>query len=438
MPDLRERIGQIPFIDVHTHIDAEHITARGLSDVLLYHMVVSELYSAGCPDGARLSEWPDEQEAERRIERALDYLPYIRYTSCYYGVKRILRDLYGWEEELTKDNWRRADALIRERYGDPAWAREILKRAGVEKVNTELCRRGGGAWDGTLFYSLEWAFFTRIQHRQYDTALVELEAAWTEQGVGKPLPVNIDPAKLGAMKRIRTLDDIETALDHTIAHIPLEDIAGMPTHYSSYIHYRPVPAKEMASALKRRAVAREAERDIYANYIADRFYEKLSVLQGRGKVRIGVSVGAEPLDFETGCRLDADTLFTLAELAAKHPGIDILVFNACESLDQTLCTLIRETPNLYAAGYWWHNFFPHAISSVFTRRIDMLPTNKWFGFFSDAYCLDWCYAKSQIVRSVMADALEKRVQSGLIDAQGAIALVKTLCYDNAVRYYGLK
>jgi hypothetical protein len=155
-------------------------------------------------------------------------------------------------------------------------------------------------------------------------------------------------------------------------------------------------------------------------------------------VAFGISVGAEPLDHETGCRLNADTLFTIAELAAKHPDIDVLVFNACESLDQTLCTLIRETPNLYAAGYWWHTFFPHSISSMFNRRVDMLPTNKWFGFFSDAYCLDWCYAKSQIVRGLMADALEKRIGSGFIDEEGAYTLVKTLCYDNAVRYYGLK
>ncbi len=47
---------KLPVIDAHTHVDALHLTARGLHDILLYHMIITELYSAGCPDGARLSE----------------------------------------------------------------------------------------------------------------------------------------------------------------------------------------------------------------------------------------------------------------------------------------------------------------------------------------------------------------------------------------------
>jgi hypothetical protein len=45
---------------------------------MLYHMLVSDLYGAGCPSGARLTEfpnWPDQAEAHSRIEEALPYLP---------------------------------------------------------------------------------------------------------------------------------------------------------------------------------------------------------------------------------------------------------------------------------------------------------------------------------------------------------------------------
>ena len=55
---LYQDILQIPVVDIHTHLDADHLCARGLHDILLYHMVISELYAAGCPDGARLSEEP--------------------------------------------------------------------------------------------------------------------------------------------------------------------------------------------------------------------------------------------------------------------------------------------------------------------------------------------------------------------------------------------
>ena len=92
---LYQDILQIPVVDIHTHLDADHLCARGLHDILLYHMVISELYAAGCPDGARLSEEPTEEEAIYRLERAIPYVKYIRGTSCYWGVRIILKDIYG-------------------------------------------------------------------------------------------------------------------------------------------------------------------------------------------------------------------------------------------------------------------------------------------------------------------------------------------------------
>jgi len=65
---LSRQIGEIEAIDAHTHISSSHIAARGLHDILLYHMVVSDLYAAGCPSGRRLSDDPDEDEAEASFE----------------------------------------------------------------------------------------------------------------------------------------------------------------------------------------------------------------------------------------------------------------------------------------------------------------------------------------------------------------------------------
>jgi len=50
-----EELMQMPTTDVHTHIRVDVPVARGLHDIMLYHMIITELYSAGCPDGARLS-----------------------------------------------------------------------------------------------------------------------------------------------------------------------------------------------------------------------------------------------------------------------------------------------------------------------------------------------------------------------------------------------
>src|ERR1044071_5796442 len=110
--ELELAIAELPLLDPHTHLVGGRLGARGLHDILLYHMVVSDLYSAGCPTGARLTQfpdWPSEKEAHARIQEALPFLPCIRNTSSYWGVRTILRDLYGWNEEITRDNWRKLD-----------------------------------------------------------------------------------------------------------------------------------------------------------------------------------------------------------------------------------------------------------------------------------------------------------------------------------------
>ena len=144
-------------------------------------MVISDLYAAGCPNGSRLTEYPgqpSEAETQARIQEAVSYLPRIRNTSCYWGLRIILKDIYDWQEPITADNWQRLDAIIRERAGDRTAHHTILDRANIERTGTELARRGIGADDDRLQYALEWGFFTRCQWGEFDTALYELERCW--------------------------------------------------------------------------------------------------------------------------------------------------------------------------------------------------------------------------------------------------------------------
>src|SRR5664280_871667 len=138
--ELEEALGAVPLLDAHTHLVAGKLAAQGLHDVLLYHMVISDLYAAGCPNGARLTAYPSrpsQEEAQARIEEALPYVPRIQNTSMAWCLRIILADLYDWHEPITAGNWRRLDALIRERANDRTWPHSILDRLHIERTVTE-------------------------------------------------------------------------------------------------------------------------------------------------------------------------------------------------------------------------------------------------------------------------------------------------------------
>src|SRR5437879_2834040 len=213
LQELESALAELPVMDAHTHLVGGKLGACGLHDVLLYHMVVSDLYSAGCPTGARLTQypqWPTRQEARARIEEALPFLPPARNTSSAWAVRIILADLYHWHEPITSENWQRLDSAIVERADDRAWHHSILDRLKIGRTGTEIARRGKGEDDARLQYALEWGFFTRCQWGEYDTALYELERCWDRQPES--------PAPIGAGGRpptertIRALADVHAAV----------------------------------------------------------------------------------------------------------------------------------------------------------------------------------------------------------------------------------
>lgn len=435
--DLEKALAEVPVLDVHTHLVGGKLGARGLHDVLLYHMVVSDLYSSGCPTGSRLTEypsWPTKIEAHARIEEALPYLPFLRGTSSFWGVRLILRDLYEWTDAVTETNWRILDDRIRERADDRAWHHELLDRLNICRTGTEIARREEGDDDDRLQYALEWGFFTRCQWGEFDTALYELERCW-----GKT-PESPSPIGTGGRppteRTIRTLDDVHKAVDHYVEAIPYEQILATATHISTDIDFRAISAEQMQDTLERRDRAGPEERDVYASYINERF---LAGLEKHGReIVFQFSLGAEPLPFETGSRLRQRTITQLADMIGRHTDLRFQCLLASCHANQSLCTLARQLPNFSLVGYWWHNFFPDSMGQLIGERLDMLPTNQQIGFFSDAYCLEWTYAKMIMVRKQLARALARRIDQGQYTHEDAMAVARAILYESPQLLLGME
>jgi hypothetical protein len=107
-------------------------------------------------------------------------------------------------------------------------------------------------------------------------------------------------------------------------------------------------------------------------------------------------------------------------------------------VNQALCTLARELPNFSLAGYWWHNFFPSFVRRILHERLDMLPANKQIGFFSDAYCVDWSYAKAVMVKRVLARVLAEKVELGQYDMDMAVRIAREILFESPQWLLGME
>ena len=100
-------------------------------------------------------------------------------------------------------------------------------------------------------------------------------------------------------------------------------------------------------------------------------------------------------------------------------------------------SLARELPNLSLAGYWWHNFFPEVIRQIIGERLDILPASKQVGFFSDAYCIEWTYAKAILVRRQLARVLGQRIEQDQFTFEEAVRIAEDILFQTPQKLLGM-
>ena len=165
----------------------------------------------------------------------------------------------------------------------------------------------------------------------------------------------------------------------------------------------------------------------------------MNALEAKGsKVVFQFSLGAEPLPYETASRINQTTIGQLGDMLGQHPKLQFQCFLGNLHANQSLCTLARELPNFSLAGCWWHNFFPRAIRQVISERLDMLPLNKQIGFFSDAYCVDWTYAKLTIVRKQLAQVFARKIAQGQYTLDDALYIARQILFESPQTLLGMK
>ncbi len=435
-PELAARLGQLfdqtSIIDPHTHIHCDQPSVASLSELLSYHWVQTELLAAGIPRAdLGLHGGPEAQS-----ERIARYLPRMRNTAIHWCVLRILNDLFGFEgSAVNESNVADVSELVRRRVGDYSWPTEVLNnRSHIQGFVTSLGNRGNGSssvadrarfmLDAHYLFcpgvatDLEPFFNGRHQKLEYYEALSEVFGE-----------------RPSSSERLETMlrDWLERTLQDKVrfsnTFIPIEQRFGAPDRTTLD------PVLTRLARGDRDALPTESEVDEIAKAVT---WSLLAWHHDQRKA-LQIAVGAEYFicDGKSIPRFQERWTSEMARVFHTFGNVRFDLMMASDVLSQEVAVLARQFPNVYTSGYWWHNFFPSSIERIFGLRIQATPMSKIGGFLSDAYSVEWAYAKLQLVKRAIIAASSKLIIDGYLNEDLMPDLLHEVLYETPKRLYEL-
>jgi len=409
--ELLAEIEQIPAIDIHTHIRADSPAASDLSEVMLYHYIKTELESAGVKP-----EIFESEGAKKRVAEAAKFMPRIANTTTYWCLSRILADLYGAGAPAECDIEELCGKVEQAR-SSATWASDALKRAGVEKA----------------FVTCEW-------HRPLPKTSDEfLPTLRIDSLINEAhMPRTLDRLTEITEQTVYEVAELKKAIAQLFRQAKEAGCVAVAASFEPNVDFeegsRDAADRILSLVLLGQKTNRE-DRKAIRSYVMDlvlsacaehglTFQLMLGVRRTRGN---GSAITA----------FEPTMLSMYADLFARSAGVRFDVMTASALLAHELAVISRNYRNVYLSGYWWFAMFPEHIRKMIRERVQMLPMTKSCGFFSDAYCVEWIYGKSKLVRRELAFALAQMVEEGYLDKGTAVETARHYLWENPRRVYRL-
>jgi hypothetical protein len=432
-PPLAQRIermiGDTPIVDPHTHLRCDQPNAPDLAALMSYHWVQTELRAVGMP----ADDFDPALPADERVRRTLPYLRRMRNTAMAWCLYRIFRDLYDFiEPHLTESNYRDLFDKVAATGRDPAWAPSVLRdRANIRTVVTSLGNRSDDpARNPDNVYFMLDAHYLFCPGVATDlTPFFEGRTSKAEYYETLSQLFGERPSSTDRLRRLLCdwLDATVTGrVRFTNTFLPIEQ------------RFHPPDATQTQFVLSQAANGGEvsdADIDALVRFVT---WTVLQWHHDNGKA-FQIAVGAEYFicDGKSIPRFQETWTSEMCRSFHHFGNARFDLMMASDVLSHEVAVVVRQFPNVYASGYWWHNFFPATIERIVGLRLQVAPMTKFGGFLCDAYYAEWSYGKLQIVKKGMAAAMARMVEAGFFEEEELPGILLQILHDTPRDLYDL-
>ena len=394
----------LPFFFARGYVRSD-LVSSGLPDSFLELSTVYENFPASF---SYLMEGRDERE--KTWLELEPYLNRVRNTTYYQYLLTALRDLYGYETEEVKDDWRELSDKIRERSrGNPGWALKLLAEMGIYKVNLDIAGTGPP-----------------------NDKIVEDEML--EQVVRMDGFITGDMTLIKAFRDepIRDLEEYLETLDEAFQKVVKAGAIGIKSGlaYQRSIEYKEVPRykadKIITSGLMN--VSFEDKR-LFEDFMMHEVCKRCAEYKLPFQIHTGIQAG----NFNTIRNTDPTYLTNLLQ---RYPDVKFDIFHGGYPYCREAGILAKYFPNAYIDGCWLTHISPSSYKAALNEWLEIVPATKIFAWGGDHVIPEHTYASLKHAKDLIAEVLASKVCNGSFSKKTALWATERIMGENAIEVYG--
>ena len=400
LDSFRDKVLRLPVFDTHTHLNIPGVpvAAQSVWDIVHYFWFKRELVAAGYPSV------PMELEEDARFRALHQALRFTRNTSWNWAVRQMVRDLYGMVLD-SEDSLRELDDAVRASATRTGWPREVVGRLGIDRITVNSER---------------------------DADLPGL------RGVGCALPSQLGSSLGCRCDALLQSSSFRSELEEQVAAIRGE-VAALWARGIRGLRVDLVPYDiigDRAYDFGTEPPAGPGDPDHVRTYLFCVLFDAMNEHGMLAQLFLGMKRKGQgdtiPVDTAYN---DTGRIVRLHPLFHRYGHVRFELVMGCELNNMDVVQAARIYPNVNPGGLWWFNFRVSSYLQAMQYRFEALPANRCAVLATDARCIEWCYAKTLLVKTVLAQFFRDQIQRGWIDAEDALWTARWWLHDTAACHY---
>ncbi len=416
---IRDFIAATGIVDVHEHHIPEILLNREVNLLQLFQQSYAGWTQARpytLPSETRDSDPMLVAPGPTTWEALSPFLDNSGSNSFVRNLVRAVTELYGnGEPAITRDNWKALDSAMREHHRNPDWRKEVLQRAGIERLITD-------PYTDPLLDARE-----TLGHNYNSVMRINAFACGWH-------PDSRDHNGNSAHTLLRRLGLSPDSFDDYLAALE-KLVDGMTSRHQVALKNALAYDRDVAFDEPNEKVAREAwgkispspaERKAFGDFAVDRLCRWAGERNLPMQMHLGTAIirGSHPLK--------------TAGLVERHPRTRFLLMHLAYPWSHDLLGMAFVYRNIWLDLTWSFLISPTHFKLALHEAIECLPDESRLMFGGDNWHVEETYGTIKLARQLISEVLEEKVAARYFHLADAQRLAAKILRENAIGFFGLR